>query len=1297
MARLMSRKETNKRKTLFRDEAMEAAVALPNDDITFEQAWIIHKLDCLGCLLHDVHNPKSTNCRDNPYCIKRLGLEKFEKLIKTEKLNTAKVEESQKRRDILEVPCGLTNSGNFCYVNSFLQVWYNDPVFRQIIFDWRPSPDYERPPPPAMDVEAVMNSLQHLFYTMQTTPFEDTDDNRHFTGALRLGNEQQDAQEFSLVLFDALDRNLPKHPHGEEIRQRIRERYAGSTTQRIWCSCGKESSRSSPFTALQLNIDGFKTLGEVLDAFFGAEVLEDYLCDECNKRGCVKRQTLPEKLPPVIMLQLNRYVFDVNGRNRKLKTPIIYPRELSARSFHLNISKYDDFDYELFAVMIHEGDNTYCGHYYDLVRHPFTGTWYKYNDEHVEPLARPPGVDRSRSCPGGRPTPDMKACYGLAYRRKEPSVPEIIMPPDDITESWAVTTEHRFDGQTKETIAKSEKRLNDLTLRYAQLNALFDVLETHADRYKSPKDVAFLPTKLLSDILEKEYAAVVPTDEKTSTPTPDATNSLEVSLNDSKESTSGRRPIRASRLRTIRHSIARQLSPQEMPICHHGRLFVDSVLFGDVKAVSRVTAESLLSQYGIMTKIKYDSNSTEEPHPLLTGSDICVDCVKELRREGQFRDSLESHVRLANRIFKDKSRCSLSRTPKPEGYLYISRKCLANFKKLALREMEHQHKLQSAGASLEFVVNLLMVDSKYSANASSPRRSRVARRKRLLTKPEVDYPTTCNGCHTPSKLIKEDLDPLPSAADPVESEKCDVKEEVEDGEKALQAEDEDVANAEIEDGKPSPMEDVTSCKAETEDENGVTMNDELPLVINDGDENGVKSSPSSEPAQAVADVDYTNSSSVSSVGSGTAVMEIDRYELGPSTMEVLDTCPEIIELEPEQEGPSEPVENGGEPKEENVHPEKPPVERIEGKIPDLLDRPSSSPHERPSSSASRSSTHESGAVEFNSELRCEHGGVNLDEFRQAVSPEEWEQLSSYFDRNTTFVVRCDEPICRNCEQEFNEQQWGKQELKESLRDLRGRIGDLLREIDRRRPSEEEYGTVYSRGICSRFLAKLNSTIRARTSSLVLPMICQECVMCSHGLPNVGLACDIGNVHVVALTEEEWIRLCGEIATGLGTNESEAPKPIVIGERGRIENMCEGCFGERLEALNIQRYVYDDAFIYVALSEDGAITSPLPKTTRRTQKNKCFKVKMSSKDTIKDLKIQLYKQTGQTPNDQLLYRELGGSLLDSDTTLFDARIEKNNVDQPLILIAQSITTVPVKYDEQQTRAPERGFIDTALAH
>ncbi|KAL6731360.1 hypothetical protein Aduo_002233 [Ancylostoma duodenale] len=1308
MSKPLARRETNKRKTLFRDEAMEAAAALASDDITFEQAWIIHKLDCLGCRLHDIHNPKSTNCRDNPYCIKRLGLEKFEKLIKQEKLNTAKVEESQKRRDILEIPCGLTNSGNFCYVNSFLQVWYNDPVFRQIIFDWRPSPDYVRPQPPAMDVEAVMNSLQHLFYTMQTTPFEDTDDNRHFTAALRLGNEQQDAQEFSLVLFDALDRNLPKHPHGEEIRERIRERYSGTSLQRIWCTCGKESRRSSPFTALQLNIDGFKTLQEALDAYCGEELLEDYLCDECNRRGHVKRQTIPEKLPPVVMLQLNRYVFDGNGRNRKLKTPIVYPRELTARSFHLGVSKYDDFDYELFAVMIHEGDNTFCGHYYDLVRHPFTGVWYKYNDEHVEPLAKPPGVERSRSAPGARPTPDMKACYGLAYRRKESSVPDIVMPPDNITENWAATTESRFDGQTKETIAKSEKRLNEVTLRYTQLSQLFEALETHADRYKSPKDVAFLPTKLLTDILEKEYASVVPVEETKNEK--GATNvSTDNTLETPPDSAPAKRPIRVSRLRTIRHTIARQLSPQEMPICHHGRLFVDSVLFGDVKGVSRVTAELLLSQYGIMTKIKYDSDASEEPHPLLTGNDICVDCVKELRREGQFRESLEGDVKLATRIFKDKTRkpfaychlldrCSLSRTPKPEGYLYISRRCLANFKKLALRQMEYQHKLQSAGATLQFLVNLAMVDSRHSGSASSPRRSRGARRKRLVVKYGDESPASYDEGHTPSKISKDDpCESTQSTSQEVISEPADVKEEVLEEEKCSTSVDEVCTEYDSEE-KTQKSESASAIISSVE-EKCLSVDEAVPS-------NRASEEEKSCSMMEAVEIDDTNSSSVSSVASALHPMELDCFEMGPST-NTSDGCQDDIPAEQIEGDRCKPLENGCAKSGEDATYEKPaqvaneqqsssssPPERPSSSPPD---HPSSSPPERPSSSASRSSTHESGAVEFNSELRCEHGGINLDEFRQAVNPDEWKQLSSYFDPATIFRVRCDEPICQECEREFNEQQSGKLELKESLRDLRSRIGELLREIDRRRPTEEEYGTIYSRGICSQFLAKLTATIKARSSSVVLPSICQECIMCTHGRPNVGLSCDFGSVHIVALTETEWNRLCEEIASGLGSDESERPNNIIISERGRIENMCEGCFGERLEALNIQRYVYDDAFIYVALSEDGAVSAPLPKTTRRTQKNKCFKIKMSSTDTIRDLKVQLYKQTGQTPNDQLLYRELGGSLLDSNSTLFEARIEKNNSEQPLILIAQSISNIPVKYDEQQVRAPERGFIDTALAH
>lgn len=59
------------------------------------------------------------NCRSNPYCIRRLGLDKFEKLKTQHSENSTS---DLIRRDVDKEPCGLVNFGNFCYVNSFLQV-----------------------------------------------------------------------------------------------------------------------------------------------------------------------------------------------------------------------------------------------------------------------------------------------------------------------------------------------------------------------------------------------------------------------------------------------------------------------------------------------------------------------------------------------------------------------------------------------------------------------------------------------------------------------------------------------------------------------------------------------------------------------------------------------------------------------------------------------------------------------------------------------------------------------------------------------------------------------------------------------------------------------------------------------------------------------------------------------------------------------------------------------------------------------------------------------------------------------
>ena len=67
------------------------------------------------------------------------------------------------------------------------------------------------------------------------------------------------------------------------------------------------------------------------------------------------------------------------GRYKKLKTAIQYPRLI--RPSILAPDSDDQDLYELCAVMVHEGQNAHCGHYYDLIRSPFTAEWFTYNDK----------------------------------------------------------------------------------------------------------------------------------------------------------------------------------------------------------------------------------------------------------------------------------------------------------------------------------------------------------------------------------------------------------------------------------------------------------------------------------------------------------------------------------------------------------------------------------------------------------------------------------------------------------------------------------------------------------------------------------------------------------------------------------------------------------------------------------------------------------------------------------------------------------------------------------------------------
>lgn len=1245
--------------------------------LDLDAIWKIYMLHKSQCPLHCVPNPRTKNCRDNPYCLERLGSEKWEKLMQKMEKEGRSSEKSNNRRELASMPCGLVNLGNSCYLNSFLQIFFSDPVFRRCIYDWRPVKNFVKPECEKINVEELMLCLQKLFVTLQITPYEDTSAEA-LANLLKLDDEQHDALEFQILLFGKMEKLLSYREEWKDVKNAIMNRFKGVITQTISCKkCGMVRVSELPFNPLYLVIDKVKSLSKAIETCFSPEELSDYRC-ECGDAGFAEKCLTVKEPPPVVTVQLNRFTFDAAGRKKKVQSALQYPRVLEICGV----------TYDICAVMIHEGPNADSGHYYDLIKHPVSGQWFTYNDARVIPSVAP-GVSTEKDRIS-KVTPDMKGCYALVYRRRSEADEQVPEVPEHIEEIVALKLEEEFLAQTSATTESQQRWANVVKEHHERMKQFWSALQIKdgSSMMKHPEEMVFLPTKLLSDVQLSEFEAVAEKKEE-SEPVKKKAKDM-----DGKEAEENGMVDEAALYK------ANAVASSSYSLCSHGRVSLESVRGGVIKAVNKDAAKQLLKRYCVQVA----SSSGDSQHSdLKNGTDICVECIEDLKRESEFAATVETKEKLARQLLREKAK----RYYHSDDCFWVSVRSLQQYRKLAIRAREQRQKpavecveinfTGPEGADAELKCDMEMV-SECNTSTSELEQKMDSDVEMVKKFDEFGLPDDSLTSGTKEEPESEctAASEVSDAASPTDKKLSRPADEMRPTTPTVSPSKK--PNSRLEDNK------VGIKKRRVEP--GVIKGCEVPYADNT---EGTVLPEDHERSVCIAvekvDCMPTNERENSSINvpsdhSGRSNGELGVSDCGgssssrPSSAVDKDANPsECMEIDGE-------VENGVDVDEEAAS---------------LCSRPKSrSTRDDAEDEASERSDEadERKPVLFNGELKCEHGKFDYESSvtnskRVVVDANEWQTLvEGMFDSDQVFTLNTDQLPCTECELIYNCKRTDREGQQRRVQEIRVAIGELIRNIARRRRGPPTGEQVYSRVVCGTFLKNMLSRFKSgATRSVNTPDICQECILCDeHRLPCVPLSPDS---LAVPVTLEEWEKI---IAT-LQPNEKDVFE-IVLND-GLYELFCQPCFERQRQQEDLKRFIFKAAEIFVKLKGDENEEPPkmngdyqqnegeaqkLPTvrstphaTTRRAIAKSCMRFRMASTDTIMKLKMKIFERIGQTPSDQLIY--LNERLLMDTETLGEARIDPHElVVRPLTLIVQYVGDIQI-----EPRRLERGFADTALSH
>ena len=151
-------------------------------------------------------------------------------------------------------------------------------------------------------------------------------------------------------------------------------------------NCQRESVSFEPFTVLSLAlpVSGNSTLKGLLHNYYEDTVIT-YKCPQCSKEGGSFRKTIIQKMPPILVLRLNRFEYAISARKKQNFVDLpVEGLSLRAHILVTNLQPHTVCVQCQTTLVLLSG-----GHYTSYCRSSCGNVWYNCDDRSVSRLRTP--------------------------------------------------------------------------------------------------------------------------------------------------------------------------------------------------------------------------------------------------------------------------------------------------------------------------------------------------------------------------------------------------------------------------------------------------------------------------------------------------------------------------------------------------------------------------------------------------------------------------------------------------------------------------------------------------------------------------------------------------------------------------------------------------------------------------------------------------------------------------------------------------------------------------------------------